>query len=76
MKAQLADRTVHLLTAHLESMKDHAKERVQQLRKCFDVFKSLASPDATVVFGGDLNVRDNEVLPPPPTSIHFPRLIA
>ena len=50
----------YLMTSHLESTKEHAKERTNQLEKAFGhMFK--ADPDRTVVFGGDLNLRDNEV---------------
>ena len=48
------------MTSHLESTKDHAKERKNQLKKAL-AHMSKADPDRTVVFGGDLNLRDNEV---------------
>ncbi|XP_053322719.1 tyrosyl-DNA phosphodiesterase 2 [Spea bombifrons] len=49
-----------LMTSHLESTKDHTKERLDQLRV---VLKKIldAPPSATVIFGGDTNLRDSEV---------------
>lgn len=49
-----------LLTSHLESTKDHSKERVAQLQKAFRVMEK-SSESSTVIFGGDLNLRDKEV---------------
>ena len=49
------------MTSHLESMRDNSKERINQLQRALKhMFK--ADPDRTVVFGGDLNLRDKEVL--------------
>ena len=48
------------LTSHLESTKEYHEERRHQLETAFN--QMLASPqDRTVVFGGDLNLRDKEV---------------
>ncbi len=54
---------VVLMTSHLESMKDHAVERMRQLREVFGVIDELQKTGkaTSVVFGGDLNVRDHEV---------------
>lgn len=52
--------SVHLMTSHLESQKDHATERTSQLRAVFRVVGELQDSRACV-FGGDLNVRDEEV---------------
>ena len=49
-----------LLTAHLESMANHSEERTRQLQKSYKEVTS-APPTSTVVFGGDLNLRDKEV---------------
>ncbi|GAV04419.1 hypothetical protein RvY_14698 [Ramazzottius varieornatus] len=49
-----------LATAHLESTKDGAKERVVQLRTCFDFIKTQEA-EKMVILGGDLNLRDPEV---------------
>jgi len=46
------------MTTHLESTASHVAERKRQLMKAFDVIKKQ---DNTVVFGGDLNLRDKEV---------------
>ena len=49
-----------LMTSHLESTKDHAKERKNQLKQSLGHMMA-ADHDATVIFGGDLNLRDKEV---------------
>lgn len=49
-----------LMTSHLESMKECSAERKRQLANMFKVVTS-EEPDAFVIFGGDLNVRDREV---------------
>jgi tyrosyl-DNA phosphodiesterase 2 len=49
-----------ILNTHLESTKDYAEERIRELRTCFKT--SLDQPeDTTVIFAGDLNVRDKEI---------------
>jgi len=47
-----------LMTSHLESTASHAAERKRQLKAAFDAIKK---EDNTVIFGGDLNLRDKEV---------------
>lgn len=51
-------------TSHLESLKDHASERKNQLKQMLS--QLTAGDDALKVFVGDLNLRDSEVgmLPP------------
>ncbi|CAG2211938.1 TDP2 [Mytilus edulis] len=49
-----------LMTSHLESTKDHASERKQQLKIALEHMVS-ANSDQTVIFGGDLNLRDKEL---------------
>ena len=46
------------MTSHLESTASHVDERKRQLKTAFDVLKKQ---DNTVIFGGDLNLRDKEV---------------
>lgn len=49
-----------LMNTHLESMAYSSEVRSVQLRKCFR--RCLKEPlDRTVIFGGDLNLRDSEV---------------
>lgn len=51
---------IDLMTSHHESLKHGAGERIRQLRLCFR--KVLKAPsDRIVLFGGDLNMRDEEV---------------
>jgi len=49
-----------VLTAHLESTVDYAKQRVEQLKICFDHINKI-DKSYSVFFGGDLNLRDSEV---------------
>lgn len=49
-----------LMTSHLESTKTHSAERKRQLSAAFK-HMSEAAPNQTVIFGGDLNLRDKEV---------------
>ena len=49
-----------LITSHLESTSNAATERKKQLKQAFE-FIQLQDPSHTVVFGGDLNLRDREV---------------
>lgn len=48
------------MTSHLESTKNYGEARKQQLKQCFEYIKNREA-DRTVVFGGDLNIRDKEV---------------
>ncbi len=54
---------MQLMTSHLESTAEHGKERVRQLRACMKQVQD-APKERTVVFGGDLNLRDKEVSGP------------
>ncbi|NXH17950.1 TYDP2 phosphodiesterase, partial [Bucco capensis] len=49
-----------LMTSHLESTKNHSKERVKQLQIVFNKMQE-ESKSTTVIFGGDTNLRDSEV---------------
>uniref|UniRef100_A0A8B9MD91 Tyrosyl-DNA phosphodiesterase 2 n=1 Tax=Accipiter nisus TaxID=211598 RepID=A0A8B9MD91_9AVES len=49
-----------LMTSHLESTKNHSKERMKQLQIMLN--KMQKEPESTtVIFGGDTNLRDSEV---------------
>ena len=50
----------YAMTAHLESTKDYAKSRLDQLRECFREMSKI-DEKYPVFFGGDLNIRDTEV---------------
>ncbi|XP_003382697.1 PREDICTED: tyrosyl-DNA phosphodiesterase 2-like [Amphimedon queenslandica] len=51
-----------LYTSHLESMKDFSGERKDQLSQCFEFVKEQNELfSRTCIFGGDLNLRDEEV---------------
>ncbi|XP_078283247.1 tyrosyl-DNA phosphodiesterase 2 [Rhinoraja longicauda] len=60
VQVNIAGNELCLMTSHLESTKDHSKERVRQLGMVLKKMKEV--PDcATVIFAGDTNLRDNEV---------------
>ena len=50
-----------LLNTHLESTAQFAEQRQTQLELCFNHCNSIP-PEYNVIFGGDLNLRDKEVL--------------
>ena len=54
---------IHLMTSHLESTKEPecSQERKKQLKIAFDIMEKMTSSDKSCIFGGDLNLRDNEV---------------
>jgi len=69
VQAHCGSVVMDLLNTHLESTKDHATERKKQLEQCFSLM-SKRPTDRSVIFGGDLNLRDPEVAslggaPPP-----------
>jgi tyrosyl-DNA phosphodiesterase 2 len=49
-----------VMTSHLESTADFSKERIEQLRTCFN-HMIKQDKDMIVLFGGDLNLRDSEL---------------
>ncbi|KAF1398340.1 Tyrosyl-DNA phosphodiesterase 2, partial [Spheniscus humboldti] len=49
-----------LMTSHLESTKNHSKERMKQLQIVLNKMQT-ESESNTVIFGGDTNLRDSEV---------------
>ncbi|XP_045610571.1 tyrosyl-DNA phosphodiesterase 2 [Procambarus clarkii] len=61
VEAHIGDVKLNLMNSHLESTADYSKERTEQLKIGFDKMKSC-SPNSNVIFGGDLNLRDKEVI--------------
>ncbi|MPC14934.1 Tyrosyl-DNA phosphodiesterase 2 [Portunus trituberculatus] len=61
LQAHIGDLKLHLLNSHLESTAEFARERVEQLKLAFTKMKG-AAPGVTTLFGGDLNMRDKEVV--------------
>ena len=59
-QAKCAGIELTLICSHLESTKQHATERIKQLKIAFDNMKK-APASSTVIFGGDCNLRDPEV---------------
>ncbi|XP_031213905.1 tyrosyl-DNA phosphodiesterase 2 isoform X2 [Mastomys coucha] len=50
-----------LMTSHLESTREHSAERMSQLKTVFR--KMQEAPDSTtIIFAGDTNLRDHEVI--------------
>ena len=54
------ERPLTLITTHLESLKDYAHERQNQLKTCFDTML-YQDNDKNVIFAGDLNLREPEL---------------
>lgn len=62
-EAHMGKLKLKLLNTHLESTKEHSLERCNQLKIAFDKCETF-SEDSTVIFGGDLNLRDKEASVP------------
>ncbi|CAL1538597.1 unnamed protein product [Lymnaea stagnalis] len=60
VKCRLKNIPVTFLTSHLESTGEHSRERQKQLKIAFDRMAAIDAED-TVIFGGDLNLRDKEL---------------
>lgn len=50
-----------LMTSHLESTREHSAERINQLKTVFQKMQE-ATDSTTVIFAGDTNLRDQEVI--------------
>ncbi|XP_045180890.2 tyrosyl-DNA phosphodiesterase 2-like [Mercenaria mercenaria] len=61
VKCTVKGEKLFFMTSHLESTKDYSAERKEQLRQCLSYLKKREA-ERTVVFGGDLNLRDNELV--------------
>jgi tyrosyl-DNA phosphodiesterase 2 len=59
-QAHIGSLKLQLINAHLESTKDHAAERIKQLKDSFKVVQDFPE-DITVLLSGDMNLRDKEV---------------
>ena len=59
-QAHIGPLKLQLVNTHLESTRDHASERVKQLKDCFKTAQEFPE-QYTVVLAGDLNLRDKEV---------------
>ncbi|XP_018411794.1 PREDICTED: tyrosyl-DNA phosphodiesterase 2 [Nanorana parkeri] len=57
---KLCGNDICLMTSHLESTKEHAKERLKQLGVVLQKILEVPS-STTVIFAGDTNLRDQEV---------------
>ncbi|XP_042866505.1 tyrosyl-DNA phosphodiesterase 2-like isoform X2 [Penaeus japonicus] len=60
VEAHIGDIKLNLLNAHLESTAEFSKQRTEQLSMAFNRMKSAAN-NSTMIFAGDLNLRDKEV---------------
>ncbi|ESP03592.1 hypothetical protein LOTGIDRAFT_205031 [Lottia gigantea] len=59
-QAQVKGVKFKFMTSHLESCKEHSEKRIAQLKLAFERMKS-SDTNSTVIFGGDLNLRDPEI---------------
>jgi len=60
VEAHIGTLKLTLLNTHLESTKDYAAARQQQLASCLERVQAT-SPERTVLLAGDLNMRDSDV---------------
>ncbi|CAJ0947529.1 unnamed protein product, partial [Mesorhabditis belari] len=70
VEGKIGPTKVFLLNTHLESMAEHSNKRTVQIRYCLQKMGDIVrnNPNALVFFGGDLNIRDEE-LPPLPNGV-------
>lgn len=63
VEGRIGEQKVFLLNTHLESMAEHKKKRCEQFIQCMAKVKELTTryPNCLLYFGGDLNLRDDEV---------------
>ncbi|CAJ0593245.1 unnamed protein product [Cylicocyclus nassatus] len=63
IKGRIGEQEVYLLNTHLESMKDHSRARKEQFQICMEKIRDIISsnPNCLLFFGGDLNIRDDEI---------------
>ncbi|XGW19164.1 hypothetical protein V3C99_003189 [Haemonchus contortus] len=63
LEGKIGTQRVFLLNTHLESMREHSKARREQFKICMSKIQELISqhPNCLLFFGGDLNIRDDEV---------------
>lgn len=59
-QAHLGPLKLTVLNTHLESTKEHAATRQEQLRTCFSHMKAVDA-DRVPLLAGDLNLRDSDV---------------
>ncbi|XP_069705027.1 tyrosyl-DNA phosphodiesterase 2-like [Periplaneta americana] len=60
VEAHIGPMKLQLVNTHLESTKDHATERIKQLKDAFQVTQDFPE-DYTVLLAGDMNLRDKEL---------------
>ena len=61
-KVEVCGHPVTLITTHLESLKDCAAERQNQLKYCFElVNKHHSDGKSNIIFAGDLNMRAEDL---------------
>ncbi|CAM4632971.1 unnamed protein product [Leuciscus chuanchicus] len=60
-QATFSGKKLYLMTSHLESCKNQSEERMKQLRVILQKIKE-APEDSIVIFAGDTNLRDTEVV--------------
>lgn len=68
-RCQIDDIKLAICNTHLESTAAYASQRIIQLKTCFSRCQKI-SPEWNVIFGGDLNARDNEVKGKIPTNMY------
>lgn len=59
-KAHIGELKLQLINTHLESTAEHSSERIRQLKTVFENIAQIPE-NQTVIFAGDLNLRDKEL---------------
>ena len=62
VKAHIGKAKLVLMNTHLESTLDEAAERMKQLKFCFRYMLRKELSEASTIFGGDLNLRDSDLI--------------
>uniref|UniRef100_A0A915IT64 5'-tyrosyl-DNA phosphodiesterase n=1 Tax=Romanomermis culicivorax TaxID=13658 RepID=A0A915IT64_ROMCU len=61
VEVEVENKPIVLLTTHLESTKEFKNARMKQFQICMETIRRLPY-SKSVIFGGDLNIRDDEVM--------------
>ena len=61
VRARICTAKLILMNSHLESSPKEAAERMKQLKFCFQYMLCEDTSEASIIFGGDLNLKDSEL---------------
>ena len=61
IRAHIGKARLILMNTHLETKKWNSSERMKQLKLCFQYMLYEDPSESSIIFGGDLNLRDSEL---------------